>query len=82
MDIFGYIGSICLALCAIPQAWLCYKQGHSEGISIYFLLLWTFGEIFTLVYVIYNIDIPLILNYVANLLFLSVIWKYRFYPRK
>lgn len=82
MDIFGYIGSICLALCAIPQAWLSYKQGHSEGVSVYFLLLWTFGEIFTLVYVIYNLDIPLILNYVANLLFLSVIWKYRFYPRK
>lgn len=79
---FGYIGSICLALCAIPQAMLSYKQGHSEGVSVSFLLLWTAGEIFTLAYVVPKADVPLILNYSANLGFLAIIWKYKFFPRQ
>tara|TARA_R110000868_G_scaffold87240_1_gene244124 strand:+ start:130 stop:402 length:273 start_codon:yes stop_codon:yes gene_type:complete len=82
MELIGYIGSICLALCAIPQAWLSYKQGHSQGISIYFLLMWTLGELFTLVYVIPMLNAPLILNYSGNVLFLAVIWKYKLLPKK
>lgn len=82
MEFYGYLGSIFLALCAIPQAWLSYKQGHSQGISVGFLLLWTFGEIFTLAYVLPKFDIPLIINYSANLGFLAIIWRYKFFPRK
>lgn len=77
----GYIGSILLAICGAPQAVLSIKQGHSEGISIYFLLLWTFGEIFTLIYIIPKLDIPLLLNYSSNILFLIIIWKYKLFPR-
>lgn len=82
MNIFGYIGSICLAICAIPQAYLSYKQGHSKGISLGFLSLWTFGEIFTLIYILPKADVPLLINYLSNLIFLSIIWKYKLLPRR
>jgi len=80
-DVFGYIGSICLAICALPQAIMSYRRGHSKGLSIGFLLLWTAGEIFTLMYVWPKMDMPLILNYSANLVFLSVIWYYKIVPK-
>jgi uncharacterized protein with PQ loop repeat len=82
MNLIGYIGSIFLAVCGVPQAWMSYRQGHSEGISLGFLLLWTFGEMFTIIYVIPKADLPLLLNYSSNLIFLSVIWRYRLWPRK
>jgi uncharacterized protein with PQ loop repeat len=81
MDLLGYIGSICLAICSVPQAYMSYKQGHSRGISVGFLFLWTAGEIFTLLYIIPKADIPLLINYLSNLIFLSIIWKYRIFPR-
>lgn len=81
MDFLGYIGSICLAICSVPQAYMSYKQGHSRGISFGFLFLWTAGEIFTLLYIIPKADIPLLINYLSNLIFLSIIWKYRIFPR-
>ena len=81
MELFGYIGSICLAICAVPQAIMSYKKGHSKGLSINFLLLWTAGEIFTLIYVFPKLDIPLILNYSANIIFLSIIWRYKIFPK-
>ena len=33
METIGWIGSICFALCAIPQAWKSFKDGHSRGIT-------------------------------------------------
>lgn len=82
MEIIGYIGSLCLAICGFPQCLLSIKQGHSEGISLNFLILWSLGEVFTLIYIIPKMDIPLILNYSLNLVFLAIIWKYKIFPVK
>lgn len=81
-ELVGYSGSICLAVCSLPQALLSIRQGHSEGISLGFLFLWTIGEILTLTYIIPKADFPLLLNYTTNILLLLIIWKYRFFPRK
>jgi PQ loop repeat len=35
-EILGWLGSICLAICGVPQAWLSYKDKHSHGISGHF----------------------------------------------
>lgn len=77
---FAYIGSIMLAVCALPEAYSSWKKGRNDN-SWSFLLLWFFGEVFTLIYVLYNKDIPLILNYGLNLIFISVILKYKWKPR-
>lgn len=77
LEIVGYVGGICLAMCGLPQAIQSYNQKHSDGLNVIFLLLWTIGEIFTIIYVIPIMSIPLFINYGANLIFLSIIWKYK-----
>lgn len=80
-SILGWLGSICLAVCGIPQAWLSYKEKNSRGISWAFVLLWAFGEIFALAYVYDRLDLPLLLNYSANILILAVIIYYKINPK-
>lgn len=81
-EILGWLGSICLAICGIPQAWQSYRDKHSEGISWGFILLWTFGEVFALAYVYDKLDLPLLLNYATNILILAVILYYKINPTK
>lgn len=86
LDIIGWIGGICFAACAIPQAYKCWKQKHAHGISYLMLTLWTIGEVLTLAYVLlsdsfgFRESLPLILNYGANLLGLVIIIRYRVFP--
>ena len=78
----GWIGSICLSFCGLPQAIHSIKVGNSDGLTYSFLMLWTIGELFTLKAV--ALDIPLnylIFNYVSNLVFLSIIWYYKLLRR-
>jgi hypothetical protein len=79
----GWIGSIALGICGAPQAWKAYQDGHAEGLDTSFLALWTVGDVCTLYAVLGDAPIAyLIANYMANLVFLSVMWKYKFWPRK
>lgn len=80
-EIMGWLGSICLAICGIPQAWQSFKDKHSHGISWGFVLLWAFGEIFALAYVYDKLDLPLLLNYSTNILILAVILYYKIKPK-
>lgn len=82
MEIIGWIGAILFAICGLPQAWACYKQGHSRGLSWSFLLMWLGGEIFTIAYVFPKKDIPLLFNYFLNLVFLLVMIRYKVWERK
>lgn len=82
MNALGWLGSIALALCGLPQAIECYRKGNSRGLSWAFLLLWFFGELFTLAYVWDKSDIPLIVNYVANIGLLLVMLKFKLWERK
>jgi uncharacterized protein with PQ loop repeat len=81
-EIIGWIGSICLAICGIPQAWLSHKEKHSHGISWSFLLLWAFGELFALAYVYDKLDAPLLVNYSINILIIGIILFYKINPVK
>ena len=81
MELIGWLGSICFALCALPQAVMSYRQGHSDGMSWGLLLLWMVGEILTLIYVAPKAHWPLIFNYAGNLVLLQVIIYYKMWPR-
>ena len=59
MEIIGWLGSIMLSICGLPQAIESYKKKNSDGISWAFILLWLFGEIFALIYVVYKKEYPL-----------------------
>ena len=80
-EILGWLGSICLGICGIPQAWQSIKDKHSHGISWGFVLLWAFGEVFALAYVYNKLDLPLLLNYATNTLILGVILYYKIKPK-
>jgi uncharacterized protein with PQ loop repeat len=81
MDLIGYIGSIMLAICGLPQAIESFKTKSSEGLTWGFLSLWFFGEIFTFVYVLPKMDLPLLINYSANIIFLGIIIFYKIKPK-
>lgn len=78
MELIGWIGSILLALCAIPLAWECFKQKHANGISNMFITMWMLGEILTFAYVLPKQDYPLLLNYSLNIACLLVVIRYKF----
>jgi len=80
MVTIGWIGGALLAFCAIPEAYNSWKRGRNDS-SWFFLLSWFFGEIFTLIYVMDQGDLPLIVNYSSNILFIGIILKYKKNPR-
>lgn len=80
MENIAWIGSTLLAFCAIPEAYYSIKKGSNNN-SYAFLLMWLFGEIFTLAYVISKKDFPLMLNYFCNLIFIIIILRYKIWPR-
>ncbi len=80
-DIMGWLGSICLAICGIPQAWQSYKDKNSNGISWGFVILWTTGELLALAYVYDKLDLPLVMNYATNILILAIILYFKINPK-
>lgn len=73
MDIIAWIGSVAFAVCAVPQAWRCYRTKSGDGLDWLFLALWSVGEVCLLAYSIHLGDGPLIVNYVSNGVALCVI---------
>lgn len=75
----GWVGSIMLALCGLPQALQCIREGHARGLNLLFLSLWTSGEILTLIAIVNDANglWYLLGNYGTNLLFLSIIWYFK-----
>ena len=81
LSALGWISSICFSLCAAPQAYLSWKQGHSDGVAKSFLILWGMGEITGILYIIPFGNWPILTNYIVNSMFLLVIMWYRYFPR-
>jgi uncharacterized protein with PQ loop repeat len=85
MEQIGWLGSILLAFCGLPQAIESIKTKSSEGLTWGFILMWFIGEIMTFVYILPKMDLPLLFNYTANIIFLGIIIFYKLlpkYPRK
>jgi uncharacterized protein with PQ loop repeat len=82
MEFLGWIGSILLAFCGLPQAIESYKTKCSDGLTWGFLFMWLSGEILTFLYVLPKLDLPLIFNYSANIIFLIIIVYYKIKPKK
>ena len=81
MEYVGWIGAILFAICGLPQAIQCVKQGHSRGLNWFFLVAWLGGEILTIIYVWPKQDWPLLFNYFLNLVFLLVMIRYKIWER-
>lgn len=83
MEVIGYIGATLLAMCALPQAVMSLRQGHSKGLSLMFLWTWYLGEILMVTFIWDKVDYnsPLFVNYAFNVFLLSMILYYKHFPR-
>ena len=82
LENIGWIGSLLLAFCGLPQALESIKTKSSEGLTWGFIGMWFIGEICTFIYILPKLDLPLLFNYTANIIFLSIIIFYKLYPKK
>jgi uncharacterized protein with PQ loop repeat len=82
MEYIGWIGSILLAFCGLPQAIESYKTKNSDGLTWGFLGMWGMGEIFTIIYILPKWHWPLIFNYTANIIFIAIILYYKIKPKR
>jgi len=83
-EAIGWLSAALFIICGVPQAYQSYKDGHSDGISSAFLLMWFAGEILGLIYIL-SIDpilLPIFVNYTFNLVVLGIIMKYKYLPRR
>lgn len=82
--IFGWLGALFFAICAVPQVFKTYKTKKAEDLSLWFLSFWLGGEILTLAYIAIDdfllgaIHLPLYINYIFNI----VLVLYLIYAKK
>lgn len=82
LDVLGWAGALLLAFCGMPQAIHSWRTGSSSGVTWGLISMWGLGEVLTMAYVFPKMDWPLLFNYSANILFISVIVYYKAWPRK
>lgn len=82
IDIIGWTGNLIFAISGIPQAYKSIKQGHARGVSHTMLWLWAVGEILAMIYAYLKLlPLPLLLNYLVNVISLVIILRYRYFPK-
>ena len=81
METIGWLGAMLFAICGLPQALQSIKDKHSHGLNWFFLLAWAGGEILTIIYVFPKWDLPLLANYLVNMIFLAIMLYYKLFPK-
>ena len=81
IQIFGYIGSIAYALCSLPQAIMCIKNGHAKGFSHAYAILSLIGSILSLIYACSRLDYALMINFICGTTFWTIKTKYCYFER-
>jgi uncharacterized protein with PQ loop repeat len=83
IELIGWTAGILFAFCGLPQAIMCHKQGHAKGVSSVLIWMWLSGEILMTTYVLakHGLDLPLLVNYAVNTIFVAIIMKYKYFPR-
>lgn len=79
-EALGWSGSILLAFCGLPQAVQSWRTGSSSGVNWGLISMWGVGEVLAMLYVLPRMDWPLLFNYAANIVFISVIAYYKVWP--
>lgn len=71
MILIGWLGATLLALCGVPEVIKTYQENVCN-LSWGFMLMWLFGELLTIIYVIFKLKNkaiwPLIFNYGINII--------------
>lgn len=77
MEIIGWLSAILLALCGVPLAYRTVRDRHADGVDLWFLILWTLGEVLGLGYVLALGSWPLVFNYLVNTIACLIILRYK-----
>lgn len=82
-EIIGWLSSFFLGACGVPQAYFSWKRGKADDISWTFLIFWQAGEILGTIYVLSftQIPFPILVNYIINIIVISIILRYKIKPR-
>lgn len=73
MEIIGWIGSILLTFCVVPQVVKTYRTKLAGDFSFSSLTMWLFGEVFAFIYLFNDgyqschFQYPLLTNYFLNM---------------
>ena len=73
----GWFGAFLFSISAIPQVIKTMKTKEADDLSICFLLLWFFGEVSTLIYILVDDSLlaithyPLYINYIVNIIMIA-----------
>ena len=70
----GWLGGLCLALCAIPEVIECLRKGKT-GCSWGLLVLWLVGEVCLFAVELEQLYMPRLFNYFVNIICLLYIIK-------
>lgn len=74
----GYLGALCLALCALPLLLHTIRVGNANDVEPNFLALWLTGEILMMFHTrATKASLPVQINYIANAAMVGVIGCYK-----
>lgn len=73
-----FIGSVLLAACGLPEAIRCYKNKRCD-IGYGMLLSWLIGEVCLVFYSVETGQFVLLINYLANIMFISVMLYFKIF---
>ena len=79
IETVGYLGSVFLAINAIPELIRTVNDRRCH-IGWPMLIFWALGEICMTAYSLHLSNIPLMLNYIFNLIIVIVMLYYKFRP--
>lgn len=84
VQVIGWTASALFALCGAPQALKSYREGHSRGIAHLLIWMWLSGEVLMQIYVFcrHGWDLPLLVQYWLNTVFVAIIIRYKYWPRR
>ena len=78
IDLVGWLGSAMLAACGVPLLYTCIKERSiAKNISMAFLQLWLWGEVFVIVYAaMQSVELmPILFNCVSNIVCIfGILW--------
>jgi uncharacterized protein with PQ loop repeat len=81
--LLGWAGASLFAFCAVPQVVQTVREGHARNLSSLFLWMWFWGACLCAVGSILDVGVVpwLIFNYSVNMLCVTVLLKYKLFPR-
>ncbi len=84
IEALGWLSSLLLSACSLPQVIQILREGHAEGLSKGFLFMWAAGNLLTQVYIItkFGMVMSLLSKYWANDVFLCIMIKYKLFPKR